>query len=212
MLQMWTVRTHKDRMSNNIRRNKEAFKREEVSEAGSSLGLCQAAPGPNITYEHRRIPPGLFGKPTESVVVLYDKPVNTLLDTGSTVSTISETYYNQYLSELPLQNINTLLDIEYAGGQQLPYKGYIETHLKLTDDSDIHPCVLLVIPDSNYNTKVPLFIGTNILQPIMDFYKEQHGTRFLQSSNLTTPWYLTFRSITLREKELARHNNALCQS
>jgi hypothetical protein len=78
MLQMWTVRTHKDRMSNNIRRNKEAFKREEVSEAGPSLGLCQAAPGPNITYEHRRIPPGLFGKPTESVVLLYDKPVNTL--------------------------------------------------------------------------------------------------------------------------------------
>lgn len=209
MLQMWTVRTHKDRMSNNIRRNKEAFKREEVSEAGPSLGLCQAAPGPNITYEHRRIPPGLFGKPTENVVVLYDKPVNTLLDTGSTVSTISETYYNQYLSELPLQNINTLLDIECAGGQQLPYKGYIETHLKLTDDSDIHPCVLLVIPDSNYNTKVPLLIGTNILQPIMDFYKEQHGTRFLQSSNLTTPWYLTFRSIALREKELGRHNNAL---
>jgi hypothetical protein len=75
--------------------------------------------------------------------------------------------------------------------------------------SDIHPCVLLVIPDSNYNTKVPLLIGTNILQPIMDFYKEQHGTRFLQSSNLTTPWYLTFRSIALREKELGRHNNAL---
>ena len=65
-------------MSNNIRRSKEALEREEVSEAVTSLGLCQAAPGPNITYEHRRIPPGLFGKPTESVVLLYDKPVNTL--------------------------------------------------------------------------------------------------------------------------------------
>ena len=43
----------------------------------------------------------------------------------------------------------------------------------------------------------------------MDFYKEQHGTRFLQSSNLTTPWYLTYKSMTLREKECARHNNAL---
>ena len=82
-------------MSNNIRRNKETFKLEEVGVAGPSLGLCQAAPGPNITNEHRGIPPGLFGKPTESVVILYDKPVNTLLDTGSTVSTISETYYNQ---------------------------------------------------------------------------------------------------------------------
>ena len=44
-------------MSNNIRRNKETFKLEEVGVAGPSLGLCQAAPGPNITYEHRRIPP-----------------------------------------------------------------------------------------------------------------------------------------------------------
>jgi hypothetical protein len=71
---MWTVRTHKDRMWNNIRRNKEDFKREEVSEAGSSLGLCQAAPGPNITYEHTRIPPGLFGKPTESVDPIFMCP------------------------------------------------------------------------------------------------------------------------------------------
>ena len=47
------------------------------------------------------------------------------------------------------------------------------------------------------------------MQSIIDFYKEQHGTRFLQSSNLVTPWYFTFRSITLREKELARHNNTL---
>ena len=108
---MWTVRTHTDRMSNNIRRNKEAFKLEEVSEAGPSLGLCQAAPGPTITYDNRRIPLRLFVKLTESVVVLYDKPVNTLLDTGSSVSTISGTYYNQNLSEIPLQIINTLLDI-----------------------------------------------------------------------------------------------------
>ena len=106
------------------------FKREEVGEAGPSLGLCQTAPGPNTTYENRRIPPGLFGKPTESVAVLYDKAVNTLLDTGSTVSKISETYYNPHLSKIPLQNINTLLDIECVEGQQLPYKGYIETHLQ----------------------------------------------------------------------------------
>jgi hypothetical protein len=50
------------------------------------------------------------------------------------------------LSEIPLQIINTLLDIECAGGQQLPYEGYIETHLQLTDNSDIHPLRLTCHP------------------------------------------------------------------
>ena len=39
--------------------------------------------------------------------------------------------------------------------------------------------------------------------------KNEHGERFLQISNLTTPWYLSFRCILLRERELQKNNNRI---
>jgi hypothetical protein len=54
--------------------------------------------------------------------------VGALLDTGSTVSTISESYYQQHIAcSIQLKTIKELLDIECAGGSQLPYSGYIMT-------------------------------------------------------------------------------------
>ena len=42
----------------------------------------------------------------------------------------------------------------------------------------------------------------------MSMTSSSHGTRFLQS-NITTPWYLSFRCLTLRKKELKRNNYKL---
>ena len=36
----------------------------------------------------------------------------------------------------------------------------------------------------------------------MEILRKQEGEKYLQKSNLTTDWYLTFRSMHLREKEL----------
>ena len=37
--------------------------------------------------------------------------------------------------------------------------------------------------------------------------KNEHGEIYLQISNLTTPWYLAFRCILLRERELQKKKN-----
>ena len=133
------------------------------------------------------IPPGLFGYPTETEVVLNGRTVKSLLDTGSTVSTISHRYYNDHLSDQPLHRINTLLDIECASGQQLPYEGYIEADIQLPHQKEFYPGIWLVVPDRNYHNHIPLLVGTNILHHIMDSLKDQHGNNYLQSANLTTP-------------------------
>ena len=39
--------------------------------------------------------------------------------------------------------------------------------------------------------------------------KEQVGEKYLQDSALFTPWYLTFRCLTIREKTLQKNNNRL---
>ena len=61
-------------------------------------------------------------------------------------------------------------------GQQLPYEGYIRAELKMMIGNDtIYECVILVVPDSTFNSHVPLLLGTNILQSVMDDLKKQHG-------------------------------------
>jgi hypothetical protein len=66
----------------------------------------------------------------DTSVILEGIETGALLDTGSTVSTISESYYQQHLAcSIQLKTIKEILDIECAGGSQLPYCGYIENRL-----------------------------------------------------------------------------------
>ena len=43
----------------------------------------------------------------------------------------------------------------------------------------------------------------------MSIVNESRGPRFLQEANLSTPWYLAFRYVSLRGKELQKHKNVL---
>lgn len=125
------------------------------------------------------------------------------MDTGSTVSTISQSWYDAHLSEVPVKPLDTILEIECADGKNLPYSGYIEVDICLENTSGSF--LLLIIPDSRYNEHVPLLLGTNVLHHFMMQYQEVHGPRFLQTAKLKTPWYLAFRILNLREKELRRN-------
>ena len=153
----------------------------------------------------------MFGKPTESEIILEGKRIPALLDTGSTVSTISELYYKEHLeSSIPLHTLDSILEIECAGGTDLPYSGYIEVNVKVPGDSNI--CsrhVMLVVPESRYNFQVPVLLGTNVLDNMIRHLKERHGERYLQNAALTTPWFLTFRCISIREKELSKNEDRL---
>lgn len=63
--------------------------------------------------------------------------------------------------------------------------------------------------DTNYHETVPVLIGTNILSVLLSDTKQKFGVRFLQKAKLHTPWYLAFRCMTLRERELSRRSYVL---
>ena len=155
------------------------------------------------------IPPGLCGEATETTVVISNKETKALLDTGSTVSTMSHSYYQENLQHIPLQQLGNLLHIECADGESLPYEGYIETDIYLPELDYRQESIFLIVPDSSYHQRVPLLIGTNILNSLVTICKQQYGERFLQKAHLTTPWYSSFRCLVLREKELIRNNNRI---
>ncbi|XP_076083902.1 uncharacterized protein LOC143054750 [Mytilus galloprovincialis] len=156
--------------------------------------------------------PGLLGSPNEVSVKINDITTSALLDTESTVSTVSETFYNRYLQDQIIQPLDLIIKIECADGKDMPYLGYITASIELpgaATNGSRHRCLFLVVPDSNYNREVPLLLGTNILKEIMEDVKLRFGSKFLQDVNLHTNWYFTFRCLLLREKELQKRSNRL---
>ncbi|VDI19091.1 Hypothetical predicted protein [Mytilus galloprovincialis] len=76
---------------------------------------------------------GLLGSPNEVTVVINGLQAAALLDTGSTVSTVSQSFHRQYLADSPIQTLNQILNIECADGQNMPYLGYISADLQLPE-------------------------------------------------------------------------------
>lgn len=183
---------------------KEAFKLEETWTRGPVLGFSRRIKDPTIKNNKVRtsIPPGMFGKPTETEIILEGKRITALLDTGSTVSTISKSFYTKELSHfIEMRHLNQILDIECAGGTQLPYEGYIEADIKTPGNSNMETRnIMLIVPDTQYSQHIPVLLGTNVLQSMIEHLKEEHGVRYLQTASLTTPWFMTLRCLTLREK------------
>ena len=155
--------------------------------------------------------PNLTGRPTETTVFIDNVELTALLDTGSCISYLGQSYYEKYLSHLPLLPVTDILNIECADGQKLPYSGYIKASMtspgipKCTEQF----CLLLVVPDTNYNQRVPVLIGTNILDEIEKDCKAQHGEQYLQRANLKTPWYITLRCLSIRQRELKKNKNRI---
>jgi len=131
-----------------------------------------------------------------------------LLDTGSTVSTISQSFYMKHFFDTPLHELNNILDIECAGGQLLPYSGYIVIQLAVAGFPH-EQSLLLVVPDSNYNSLVPLLLGTNILSHCMTKCHQVCGDKMLQHHILPAAWNLAFRSLKTREQQLKKNKHRL---
>ena len=173
-------------------------------------GYCHSAQQPSKSQEQ----PEMNGKPTVTPVLINGIETQALLDTGATISTVSEAFYHAHLWNLPIEPLKDILNVECADGSSLPYKGYIEADIVALGISDgnepLQPCIFLVVPNSTaFNQKVPLLLGTNVLEPLLTKTRAVNGTKFLQTVKMTSPWYLSFRCITLREKALERNNNIL---
>ena len=104
----------------------------------------------STTSDQKCSTPGLLGSSNEVSVNINGVDTMGLLDTGSTVSTISESFYHQHLSATPMESLSYLLKIECVDGKQQPYLGYLEADLELpgTSRNTSHPSLFLVIPDS----------------------------------------------------------------
>ena len=144
-----------------------------------------------------------MGSPNESEVIVIGIQTMVLLYTGSTVSTVSETFYNSTLSDLTMHLLELILKIECADG-------YIEVELQSNGaNGSKQPCLLLVVPYSTYNLNVLLLLGTNGLSTFMEECRHRHGSLLLKVTDIHTPWYLAFRCMLMQDKDLSRQQFSL---
>ena len=73
----------------------------------------------------------LVGKSNESTVLVHGQEVNALIDSGSMVTTVSESFFNSIPDKPPLQDLKSLLQITIADGSKLDYLGYIDTSVSV---------------------------------------------------------------------------------
>jgi len=126
------------------------------------------------------------------------QPTIALLDTGSQVSCLSESFYDQYLSHIELQELSTLLEIEGVGGTLLPYKGFVEVNLVVPGQVLGHHksmlALFLVTKDTRYNRHCPVLIGTNIISYCWKLHDSVRGTP------LPDAWKVAFRCVAGRTR------------
>ena len=84
---------------------------------------------------------------------------------------------------LKIYQLDTLLDIEGFGGNDVPYLGYVEAQLQVKEISGMdEDSLFLVVPDSNYTKRVPISIGTVHIERCLQLLKKE------EIPNLTHPW------------------------
>ncbi|KAK7881018.1 hypothetical protein WMY93_030607 [Mugilogobius chulae] len=121
-----------------------------------------------------KLPRGLVGSRCTAEISIAGHTHLCLLDTGSQVTTIPVSFYNEHLQEQPIQPLHDLLQVEGAAGQAVPYLGYVELSIKFPRDfvgeeQDIST-LALVVPDSNPHNTTSVLIGMNTLEPLYEQY------------------------------------------
>lgn len=136
---------------------------------------------------NHNLPPGLVGPRCVSPVSVGDTVCESILDTGSQVTTISEPFHSRYLASSPIRPIHHLLDVEGAGGQSVPYLGYVEVPLTFPDSvtgvEEQLTALALVVPECNVNSQIPVLLGTNVLLQLYQRGIAQDRQFFLKRSD-----------------------------
>ena len=146
----------------------------------------------------------IVGEANEEMATVNGVPCKSLIDTGSQVTTISESFHKKHLSDVPIKPLSDFLTIEGAGGQDVPFLGYIA--LELTFPFEACGCeeacgvLTLVVPDNNYNSRVPLTVGTNVLFDCRQYCREKKGSKFMRHTVMSPTWKAAYQRLNARDR------------
>ena len=147
----------------------------------------------------------ITGEPNGCLVMVNRLSAIALLDSGSMVSTITSQYWSEHFPDQQVHPLDDLLTLSGAGGSDIPYRGYVEIDTKLPGvDASPFP---LVVEETEYNSRVPVLIGTNILNKILDGLVHVHGVCFAQKARLPSAMNCALSVMKTHRKTLCKRKN-----
>ena len=131
----------------------------------------------------------LVGSANETIIRIDGTETKSLIDSGSMISTIAESFYNLLPNKPILHSINDFhLEVKSANGSICPYLGYIESTIESYSIScEPINTLLLVVPTTEYHHRVPVLLGTNVIRVIKD-----HSTA---TDSVPDVWKAAFMSV-----------------
>ncbi|KAK3505930.1 hypothetical protein QTP70_003642 [Hemibagrus guttatus] len=132
------------------------------------------ASGMNCTIENNIVekplnacvPDGLVGPPSIVPLQINGKPCTALLDSGSQVTIIFESWYEKYLSDTPIQPVSGLsLWGLSESSASYPYRGYVVVDLEypaaVFGTRQAVTLLALICPSPRAEDQTPVIVGTN---------------------------------------------------
>ena len=145
----------------------------------------------------------LVGEVNETMVLVEGQEARAHIDSGSQLSAISLALVKK-LNFRP-QQLWSILQIEGSGGLEVPYLGYVETHLRKPKirafDTDV---LLLIVPNSTYTMHTPITLG--ILH--IDVKIKLATKKELESLNKQWKRSLIMTKLTMKEAQIVNQEDA----
>ena len=115
-----------------------------------------------------------------------------LIDSGSMITTLSLSGYHSMTNPPELKDLSMLgLEVSVADGSLLKYKGYIECILRIPFIEVELDVPVLIVPDTDFNRKCPVIIGTNVLRIYRDLLSEKDK----DMKGILKEWKVAFKSM-----------------
>ena len=132
----------------------------------------------------------LIGPPNVSDIIVCGVKTLGLIDTGSQIISLSESFYNSMEPKPPLRDVSELgisFSVLSASGNKLPYIGFIVADVSFPGLNNMSCSTLaLVVSNISYNKQVPCIIGTNVIRDC-----KKSGT----SESIPSEWQTAFDGI-----------------
>ena len=141
----------------------------------------------------RGICPTLIGSSNQVPIIIEGRDCTALLDSGSQISTIGESYCRQL--GLEVKALEGILQIKAAGGHHLPYHGLVEATIGVPEPIGRQmETLLLVVPDTEFQLKCPVLLGTNVLCPVVAQLQQLQ----VAVHNLPLQWKVVYQCLSTR--------------
>ena len=142
----------------------------------------------------------LIGPANEAVIIVEGQEFPALIDSGAQLSTMSEAFVQAL--QLPVHNLNTLIEAEVSGGNTIPYMGYVEARLQIPGiQAKNKDSLFMVSNNSPYMDRVPIQLGTLHIREAMKSATQDELAKLLIAWK--TAGFLSHlnKNLTLKEPE-----------